>query len=394
MGAWQARLTFMSFPARLTKSGFAGLRRASPFLFRQKGAKDHCAGHDGFAGIVPAELPLVLANRAPARTRTSLCSNIRALLARSTARRGVMQRRIDCFDGSHPGPSSMCFKTSSTMEFAQEARQMGALEHGEWTTAQSEGWLAGCGPVRRRAMDGPSANPGDRERTRSPWKGEGRGRGVAFLLVTSLWPRKEKLFHFYINRAIICLPWRQEVGGMARTAKGQQVVAKARQAIVAAKTVEQLRQAQAVVLPLDQGLSLEATAQSIGVSVGWASRLRNAFLRGEVVGVDDTPPRGGRHHAHFTLEQEAGVLKPFLERAGAGGILVVPEIKPALEAALGRSMALSTVYNLLHRHGWRKLAPDKRHPQSDEQAQRDWKKNSPKKSMPSAQRKPRERRSR
>ncbi|HQT31814.1 MAG TPA: transposase [Thiobacillus sp.] len=27
-------------------------------------------------------------------------------------------------------------------------------------------------------------------------------------------------------------------------------------------------------------------------------------------------------------------------------------------------MALSTVYAMLHRHGWRKLAPDKRHPQS------------------------------
>lgn len=181
---------------------------------------------------------------------------------------------------------------------------------------------------------------------------------------------------------------------MARIAKGREVIAQARQAIVTAKTVEQLRQAQAVVLPLDPGLSLEATAQSIGVSVGWASRLRNAFIRGEVVGAGDTPARGGRHHAHFTPEQEAEALKPFLERAASGGILVVPEIKPALEAALGRAMALSTVYNLLHRHGWRKLAPDKRHPQSDEQAQQDWKKNSPKKSAPSAQRNSRERRSR
>jgi transposase len=184
------------------------------------------------------------------------------------------------------------------------------------------------------------------------------------------------------------------VGDMARTAIGREVIAQAREAIIAAKTVEQLRQAQAVVLPLDQGLSLEATAHSIGVSVGWASRLRNAFIRGEVIGESDAPPRGGRHQAHHTREREAEVLKPFLERAGAGGILVVPEIKPALEAALGRPMALSTVYNLLHRHGWRKLAPDKRHPQSDPQAQQDWKKNFPKKSVLSAQHKPRKRRSR
>ncbi|MDR0250284.1 MAG: winged helix-turn-helix domain-containing protein [Burkholderiales bacterium] len=53
-------------------------------------------------------------------------------------------------------------------------------------------------------------------------------------------------------------------------------------------------------------------------------------------------------------------------------------------------MALSSVYNLLHRHGWRKLAPDKRHPKSDPQAQEEWKKNStsdlPKRSPSSIQR--------
>lgn len=63
-----------------------------------------------------------------------------------------------------------------------------------------------------------------------------------------------------------------------------------------------------------------------------------------------------------------------LERARSGDTLVVSQIKAELEAALGRTMALSTVYNALHRNGWRKLAPDKRHPQSDEQAQAQWKK--------------------
>jgi hypothetical protein len=35
--------------------------------------------------------------------------------------------------------------------------------------------------------------------------------------------------------------------------------------------------------------------------------------------------------------------------------LVVAQIKVELEAAIGRSMALSSLYKLLHRHGWRKL---------------------------------------
>ena len=68
------------------------------------------------------------------------------------------------------------------------------------------------------------------------------------------------------------------------------------------------------------------------------------------------------------------MLKPFLDRARTGGILVVPEIKPILEAALGRSMALSSVYTTCCIGWMAQTHPDKQHPQSDDQAQQDWKK--------------------
>lgn len=56
---------------------------------------------------------------------------------------------------------------------------------------------------------------------------------------------------------------------VSRPASGdEKVLTSACEAIVAAQTVEQLRQAQAVVLPLDYGLSLADTAQVIGVSLG------------------------------------------------------------------------------------------------------------------------------
>jgi transposase len=164
---------------------------------------------------------------------------------------------------------------------------------------------------------------------------------------------------------------------MSRPLRGQEVIDKGLQAITSATTVEQLRQAQAVVLPLQYGMNLEETAQAIGLSKGWVCRLRNRFIAGKVVGDKGKSVRGGRRREHFTREREAKLLKPFLESASTGGILVVSQIKPQLEAALGKEMALSSVYNLLHRHNWRKLAPDKRHPQSDPVAQADWKKNSP-----------------
>lgn len=80
----------------------------------------------------------------------------------------------------------------------------------------------------------------------------------------------------------------------------------------------------------------------------------------------------------MTMAQEREFLAPFLEQAAVGGVLVVGRIKAALDERLGRQVALASVYNLLHRHDWRKLAPDKRHPQSDPNAQEVWKKNSPK----------------
>ena len=79
----------------------------------------------------------------------------------------------------------------------------------------------------------------------------------------------------------------------------------------------------------------------------------------------------------MTPEEEMAFLAPFFEKAAAGGILVVTEIKQALDTRLGRKVALASVYNLLHRHGWRKIAPDKRHPKTDVEAQENWKKNSP-----------------
>ena len=155
---------------------------------------------------------------------------------------------------------------------------------------------------------------------------------------------------------------------MSRPPRGQDVLDSALQAIASATTIEQLRQAQAVVLPLQYGMSLEQTAQAIGLSKGWACRLRNQFIAGGAVGDKGKSVRGGRHREHCTPEREAEILKPFLESASIGGILVVSQIKPQLE------MALSSVYKLLHRHNWRKLAPDKRHPQSNPVAQEDWKK--------------------
>jgi len=163
---------------------------------------------------------------------------------------------------------------------------------------------------------------------------------------------------------------------MARKARGRDILEIAKIQLSKAKTAAVLRQAQAVVFPLEYGMSLEQTAAAIGVSPGWACQLRNRFMKEGNVS-EGKKPRGGRHRSHMRIEEEEAFLFPFFEKAKVGGILVVSEIKEALDKRLGRQVALASAYNLLHRHGWRKLAPDKRHPQSDMESQEAWKKNSP-----------------
>ena len=166
---------------------------------------------------------------------------------------------------------------------------------------------------------------------------------------------------------------------MARLATGISVIEAARKELSEAKTVKELRSAQAVLFPLDLGLSMEKTGQALGISKGWVCQLRRAFiLRQSLPKEDRTLPAkagSGKGRAYLQRQQEQEFLLPFVKKAGNAGILIVSEIRQALNEKLGRTTATGTTYNLLHRHGWRKLAPDKRHPKADVQAQNDWKKN-------------------
>lgn len=167
---------------------------------------------------------------------------------------------------------------------------------------------------------------------------------------------------------------------MARLAGGSEYLDAAITQAANAKTIGELRMAQALLLPLKFGLSLDDAGVVLGVSKSWALRLRKRFGRIQSFDAQPKTRKGLRNRARMTFEAEAALLAPHIEQAKQGGVIIVPPLKIQIEAALGRPMARSTVYAMLHRHGWRKLAPDKRHPQSDPVAQEEWGKNSPKQS--------------
>ncbi len=69
------------------------------------------------------------------------------------------------------------------------------------------------------------------------------------------------------------------------------------------------------------------------------------------------------HNRNMTPKEEEAFLNRFKEEALKGKILVVSEIIEAYSEVLnGKKVSKSTVYDMLHRNGWRKVMPRGEHP--------------------------------
>jgi len=88
---------------------------------------------------------------------------------------------------------------------------------------------------------------------------------------------------------------------MTRPASGSEVLERAKGLLKKARTAEELRQAQAVILPLEFGFSMEEVAGVIGTSSGWACQLRMEFIRSGGKKSRGKEQRGGRHRENMSL---------------------------------------------------------------------------------------------
>jgi transposase len=144
-----------------------------------------------------------------------------------------------------------------------------------------------------------------------------------------------------------------------------------------AQSVDDLRCAQAVLLPALLGATLEQTATALGVGRATVGRCQSKVRRRLTHPAQLEPEWGGRRRAAMSVDEERDFLQPWAISAADGGRLIVAPLRAALAQRLGHPVTHSVVYRLLARHGWRKVAPDTRHPKSDPHAQEQWKRNSP-----------------
>ena len=130
------------------------------------------------------------------------------------------------------------------------------------------------------------------------------------------------------------------------------------------KTKAGFQRVQCIWLRAAFSMSSDQIALAVGLSPATVKKLWSQyFFDGE--GALISRERGGRRRANLSLEEEKKLLGQFFAKAKNGEILVVNEIKAAYEEVIGHSVPKSTVYRMLARHGWRKIAPRPRHPKAD-----------------------------
>ena len=123
-----------------------------------------------------------------------------------------------------------------------------------------------------------------------------------------------------------------------------------------------------------QGLPAQQVADYVGVSPGtvhqWIFQYNHQGpeslkLQG----------RGGRRFGLLTFPEEATLLESLRSQAERGQVVAAFSLRALVEKKAEQAVSKDYLYDLLHRHGWRKVVPRPQHPQADSKKQAVFKKN-------------------
>lgn len=107
-------------------------------------------------------------------------------------------------------------------------------------------------------------------------------------------------------------------------------------------------------------VSLSLSSKQIAMAIGWKDasvrRIQARFAR-EGIACFAAKSIGGRKRANISIEREKQILEKFARLARRGILLNVSGIKQAYELSAGKTVAKSTIYRLIDRHGLRRFLP-------------------------------------
>lgn len=135
------------------------------------------------------------------------------------------------------------------------------------------------------------------------------------------------------------------------------------------KSIPHWRQLEAVWLREKFGLNGQDVANALNYKLQTVHTIWHNWKQKGFSWLKSKRSKGGRNHAYLSVDDEKIFLKTFLKKAESGELLTIKRIKKSYEKLVEKEVALSTIYRLLKRHGWRKITPRKQHPKSDPMTQ-------------------------
>jgi transposase len=109
-----------------------------------------------------------------------------------------------------------------------------------------------------------------------------------------------------------------------------------------------------------EGKKNKEIAGQLETSSDVVSRWISTYAKG---GLESLLPRKREsHHRNMSYDEETAFLTAFEERAQAGQVAGVSDIKRAYEEKVGHRIGKGQIYRVLKRHDWRKIKPRGRHP--------------------------------
>lgn len=141
------------------------------------------------------------------------------------------------------------------------------------------------------------------------------------------------------------------------------------------KDIQEHKRWQALYMAKAKGLSAGEIADMTGVSVYTVNKWVYSYNhKGEQSVYSKS--RGGNRTSFLSWEEEEELLQDISKQADKGLLVVVKTIKAEIESRIKRTVSKDYPYDLLHRHGWRRVVPRPKHPKQDPEQQAEFKKNS------------------
>ena len=133
---------------------------------------------------------------------------------------------------------------------------------------------------------------------------------------------------------------------------------------------------EAIWLKERMGWSGKEIAMALGYQVQTVYSLWHRWKREGLKMVEKRISPGGRKHAYLSEEEEREWLNSLNGTSESGELVTVAKSQAIYEARVGRTVAPSTVYRALKRHGWRTGVPRRQHPKTVPEKLEEAKKNS------------------